>query len=69
MAGAVQPVLDELAVRSRLTAKVSVRQGDYAITVARCESPQATSVAVRIGASFHLALGSSVFHKSCHPVN
>ena len=59
LAGAVQPVLDELALRSGLTAKVSVRQGDEAVTVARCESPQATSVAVRIGASFHLALGSS----------
>ena len=59
LAGAVQPVLDELALRTRLTAKVSVRQGDDAVTVARCESPEATSVAVRIGASFHLALGSS----------
>ena len=28
LAGAVQPVLDELALRSGLTAKVSVRQGD-----------------------------------------
>jgi len=59
VAEAVQPVLDELALRSRLTAKVSVRQGDFAVTVARRESPQATSIAVRIGASFHLALGSS----------
>jgi DNA-binding IclR family transcriptional regulator len=59
LAGVVQPVLDELALRSGLTAKVSVRQGDEAVTVARCESPQATSVAVRIGASFQLALGSS----------
>lgn len=59
LAEAVQPVLDALALRSSLTAKVSVRQGDYAITVARCESPQATSIAVRVGASFHLALGSS----------
>ena len=59
LAGVVQRVLDELALRSGLTAKVSVRQGDDAVTVARCESPQATSIAVRIGASFHLALGSS----------
>ena len=59
LAVAVQPVLDELALRSGLTAKVSVRQGDYAVTSARCESPQATSVAVRLGAAFHLALGSS----------
>lgn len=59
LAGAVQPVLDELAGRAGLTAKVSVRQGDYAVTAARGESPQATSVAVRVGASFHLGLGSS----------
>lgn len=59
LAAAVQPVLETLAERSQLTAKVSVRQGDYAVTVARCQSPQATSVAVRQGASFHLAVGSS----------
>jgi IclR family acetate operon transcriptional repressor len=59
LADAVQPALEGLALRARLTAKVSVRQGDYAVTVARCESPQETSVAVRVGASFHLAYGSS----------
>lgn len=59
LAAAVQPVLDELALRSRLTAKVSIRQGDYAVTIARSESPQATSIAVRVGVSFPLALGSS----------
>lgn len=59
LAVAVQPTLAALAQRSGLTAKASVRQGDYAVTVARCESPQATSVAVRQGAAFHLALGSS----------
>jgi DNA-binding IclR family transcriptional regulator len=56
---AVGPALESLARRSLMTAKVSVHQGDYAVTVARCESPQETSVAVRVGASFHLALGSS----------
>lgn len=59
LADAVEPALETLALRTHLTAKVSVRQGDYAVTVARCESPQETSVAVRIGASFHLAFGSS----------
>lgn len=59
LADAVEPALEALASRTRMTAKVSVRQGDYAVTVARCESPQETSVAVRIGASFHLAFGSS----------
>lgn len=59
LAAAMQPVLEALAERSQLTAKVSVRQGDYAVTVARCQSPQPTAVAVRQGASFHLAVGSS----------
>lgn len=55
----VQPALENLAARTGLTAKVSLRQGDSAITIARCESPRETSVAVRLGASFHLAFGSS----------
>jgi len=59
LADAVEPALETLALQTQLTAKVSVRQGDYAVTVARCESPQETSVAVRVGASFHLAFGSS----------
>ncbi len=59
IADAVEPALEKLALQTQLTAKVSVRQGDYAVTVARCESPQETSVAVRIGASFHLVFGSS----------
>ena len=59
LADVVQPALESLARRAQLTAKVSIRQGDYAVTVARCESPQETSVAVRVGAAFHLAFGSS----------
>lgn len=59
LADAVRPALETLALAVQLTAKVSVRQGDYAVTVARCESPRETSVAVRLGASFHLAYGSS----------
>jgi DNA-binding IclR family transcriptional regulator len=59
LATAVEPALRLVAARSQLTAKVSVRQGDYAVTVARVESPQQTSVAVRLGAAFHLAYGSS----------
>ena len=65
LAGTVQPVLDELALRFGLTAKVSVRQGDFAVTAARCALPQATSVAVRIGASFHLALASGSNWPAC----
>jgi DNA-binding IclR family transcriptional regulator len=59
LAAAVEPALRTLASRTQLTAKVSVRQGDRAVTVARVESPRETSVAVRLGASFPLAYGSS----------
>lgn len=59
LARTLQPSLEALARATRLTAKASVRQGDVAVTVARCESPEGTSVSVRIGASFHLAFGSS----------
>ena len=59
LAELVEPELETLASQVRMTVKVSVRQGDYAATIARCESPRLTSVAVRVGASFHLAFGSS----------
>lgn len=59
LADTLQPALEALAARAQLTAKASVRQGEYALTVARCESPRETSVAVRLGASFHLSFGSS----------
>lgn len=55
----VQPALSALAYRAQMTAKVSVRQGDYAITIARGDSPQQTSVALQLGGSFHLAYGAS----------
>jgi DNA-binding IclR family transcriptional regulator len=55
----VREPLRQLTRDTGLTAKISVRQGDNAITVFRVESPRATSVNVRIGAAFHLALGSS----------
>lgn len=56
---AVRPELEALATGTGLTAKLSVRRGDHAVTVARQESPQAAHIAVRIGAAFHLSLGSS----------
>lgn len=56
---AVRPALVALAAGTGLTAKLSVRRGDHAVTLARQESPQAAHIAVRIGAAFHLALGSS----------
>ncbi|MPN41168.1 hypothetical protein SDC9_188710 [bioreactor metagenome] len=59
VAKAVAPALEQLATQVKMTAKVSMREGDYAVTIARCESPQQTSVAMRLGASFHLVMGSS----------
>lgn len=54
-----EPILESLAARACLTAKVSVRQGDDAVTVARVQSPGETAIAVRVGAAFHLCFGSS----------
>lgn len=59
LAEAVGPAMGALANRTQLTVKVTVRQGDEAVTIARCESPRGTSVGVRVGAAFHLTLGSS----------
>lgn len=55
----VRESLVRLSRESGLTTKLSVRQGNSAITVFRVESPRPTSIAVRIGSPFHLTLGSS----------
>ena len=55
----VRPCLSVLAAETGLAAKLSVRQGDQAVALTRAESPRETSVSVRVGASFHLSLGSS----------
>lgn len=54
-----RPVLEKLAADTGLTAKLSVRDGDRALTLVRAESPRETSISVRVGAAYHLALGSS----------
>lgn len=54
-----RPHLARLAAETGLAAKLSVRQHDRAIALARVESPRETAVSVRVGATFHLALGSS----------
>jgi DNA-binding IclR family transcriptional regulator len=54
-----RPALQKLAAETGLSAKLSVRQGDHAFALLRAESPRETSIAVRVGASFPLALGSS----------
>jgi DNA-binding IclR family transcriptional regulator len=53
-----EPLL-ALGRNTGLTTKLSVRQGDFAITLFRTESPRTTSIHVKTGAAFHLALGSS----------
>lgn len=54
-----RPILSRLAADTGLAVKLSVRQGDKAVALVRAESPRETAVAVRTGAAFHLALGSS----------
>jgi len=56
---AAKPAIEALSRHAQMAAKITMRQGDYAVTVARAESPRQTSVAVRLGAAFHLAFGSS----------
>ena len=53
-----EPLL-ALARATGLTAKLSVRQGDSAVTVFVAGSPRATAIASRVGSVFPLALGSS----------
>jgi DNA-binding IclR family transcriptional regulator len=53
-----EPLL-ALGRETGLTTKLSVRQGDFAVTLFRTESPRTTSVHIKTGAAFHLALGSS----------
>lgn len=55
----VRPMLSALAADTGLAAKLSVRQGVQAVALLRAESPRETSVSVRVGAAFHLCLGSS----------
>lgn len=56
---AFDPVIRSLALKAQMTVKVTVRQGDDAVTISRSESPRGTSVGVRVGAAFPLAYGSS----------
>lgn len=56
---AVREPLLKLSRETGLTTKITVRQGDFAVTIFRVESPRPTSVSVRVGATFHLSLGSS----------
>ncbi len=56
---AARDPLDQLVGRTHLAGKLSVRQGDNAVTVLRSDSPAGISMSGRLGATFPLALGSS----------
>lgn len=51
--------LAQLARTTGLTAKVTVRQGDDAVTLAAAPSPRPHAIASRVGAVVSLAIGSS----------
>jgi DNA-binding IclR family transcriptional regulator len=53
-----QPLLDELATTTGLSAKLSIRQGDEQVTVLRAESPRPVSVSGKVGARFPVIEGS-----------
>jgi DNA-binding IclR family transcriptional regulator len=63
----MQPRLFELAGRVHSDVTLSLRQGDYAVTIARGEATQGTPVSPRGGTAFHLTTGSSgaVFLSRC----
>ncbi|CAN5528448.1 hypothetical protein BH10PLA1_BH10PLA1_16810 [soil metagenome] len=48
-----------LAARTGLTTKLSLRVGDEAETIVRCEPANAMSVSSHVGGRFHVCLGSS----------
>ncbi len=55
----VREPLESLAKTTGLTAKLSVQQGDYAVTIFSAPSPRPTAIASRVGSLSSLAIGSS----------
>lgn len=55
----VREPLAELARTTGLTAKLTVRQGDDAVTIHSASSPKGTAITSRVGAVVSLAIGSS----------
>lgn len=55
----VREPLAELAKTSGITAKLTVRQGDDAITIHSANSPRSTAITSRVGSVVSLAIGSS----------
>ena len=55
----VKEPLRQLAVTCGLTAKLTVRQGDDAVTLVSAPSPKSTAITSRVGSVVSLAIGSS----------
>jgi DNA-binding IclR family transcriptional regulator len=55
----VQEPLRQLAAATGLTAKLTVRQCDDAVTLASAHSPKSTAITSRVGSVVSLAIGSS----------
>ena len=49
----------QLAITTGLTAKLTVRQGDDAVTLVSAPSPKSTAITSRVGSVVSLAIGSS----------
>lgn len=52
------PILEKLANQTRMEAKISIRRGDYQITLHRAESPRPVAVSGRVDAQFPIIEGS-----------
>jgi DNA-binding IclR family transcriptional regulator len=55
----VKEPLRQLAADTGLTAKITVRQGDDAVTLYSASSPRSTAITSRVGSVVSLAIGSS----------
>lgn len=55
----VKEPLRQLAVATGLTAKLTVRQGDDAVTLVSVSSPKSTAITSRVGSVVSLVIGSS----------
>jgi DNA-binding IclR family transcriptional regulator len=55
----VKEPLRQLAASTGLTAKLTVRQGDDAVTLFSAASPKSTAITSRVGSVISLAIGSS----------
>lgn len=59
LVGAVREPITALVGETGLTAKLTVRQGDQAVTIHAAQSPQSGAIASRVGVTISLAIGSS----------